>query len=331
MVIDYYSEDIPASKDEKEVYELIPETKTPRNQLQNEEPIEPAEIIVEDDNKNRLHMLNKHFESKMKTKILFSSNSLDTINDKDSIKRNRLLKFTILENELRALMLDIKNDSDDDQLPLRNKVDSLINDINDFKMNNGKDTFVSYWNKQLEKPINEMETEPLDVNIPVCMESSNEFIKLESRITSLEKVVGDVPLNQPAIQDAINDLYRCTNIMLDGGETYKNIEVQVLKLLENCNLYLKNSKKIKDKFEIIPLTDIKLTVLYERVKQLPDFEIFSKKVIERFKSLHKIILDTSHTVEFMKGLENELTTIEARLDDWEEKLDTLEFQFKNKN
>lgn len=52
----------------------------------------------------------------------------------------------------------------------------------------------------------------------------------------------------------------------------------------------------------------------------------SMELVSRLKSLNHIILESTGTIEFMKNLENDFTSIESKLSAWEEKLDSLEDQ-----
>jgi hypothetical protein len=330
MVLDYYSENVPVSNDEQEVFESFPVRKSQNNPIKNEDLHNPGIIIEEDNNSNKLKLTNDDFQSKLKNKIIFSNPLIDKDN-KDLVRRNRLLKFKILENELRSLMNEITQDDESSEQPLREKIDILINDMNSFKLKNKTDTFIDYWDDQLQK-INVANEKHMLSSSPSSIReinpSSSNFLGLESRVSTLENILGPSPSpsNDLSIQDTIDDLYTRINLIVDGGTNIKSIESEITKLIENCELFYQNSKKIKSASEIVPLTDKKICLLYEKVKQLPDFEKFSDKLIKRFKSLNNLIIDTSNTVQFMQGLENELTNIELRLDDWDIKLDKLELQ-----
>lgn len=347
--MDYYSEDVPALADEEQVLESFPDLSVNANSRTRvfsdiDENVDG--LIIETDSLQRSKAKNADFESKIKDRLLYTLENHDNIHRiKDNLpslelkKRNRILRFTMLENELRALMIEIEQDEQDSELPLKKKIDSLVRDIDAFKLNRGKQTFLDYWEGKLSV-VNPPDITQ-DVNLSVNMEhnendndnandSSTLFSEYDSRISELEGKLGYISPydNTPSLQDSINDLYTRTNLILDGGNGVKEVESEILALINNCETYIKDSKRIKDKSEIIPLTDKKLCLLYNKVKKLPEFEGLLDRIIERFKSLNEIIISTSSTVNFMNGLGREMQNIESRLDHWDQKLDHLESQLE---
>ncbi|KAG0681224.1 hypothetical protein C6P42_004308 [Pichia californica] len=341
--VDYYSEDISACDSEPEILEFVPTFSIPETieDHENNENSDPC-LIIENDNSEKMKILNSDFESKIKNQLLFNfPNKQHGVGKKISIEsknNDRLLKFTLLENQLRALMIEIENDDESINLNLKNKVDSLVNDIENFKLRN-ENTFINYWNEKLNtvcdkknddnKNENESENEN---NITIATSAStspeSQFLQFESRVSKLENRLGYDSSNdsKPTVQKVIDDLYLKVNLILDNNNNnnFKPIEDELLKMIENCETYIKDSKRIRDKSEIIPFTDKKLNLLYEKIKNLPDFQSLLEKIMSRFRSLNSLILETSTTIQFMKGLQTELFNIENHLDDWDGKLVKLE-------
>lgn len=343
MGTDYYCENIPVTIDEEEIIELLPISKPSfESSIQNNDLTNNNLIIeTETDILGKCKSDSIDFETKIKNNLLFkhtlNTKTYESSSDLEMKKKNRFLRFMMLENELRALMIEIDNDKEDDEKPLRDKIDVLIGDVENFKISENKDNFIHYWENKLNNVKSNGSDHREVSNKNIKKETANQAITtnreydLESRITNLERQMGSVPLTSstPSLTDIIQDLYTRTNLILDGGDSVKNIETEILKQIENCEIYIKNSKRIKDKSEIVPLTDKKLCLLYEKVKKLPDFSDLLKTLIERFQYLNDLIINTSNTVSFMNGLESELNTIEAKLDSWDSKLSDLETQLDN--
>lgn len=338
MVADYYSQEVSNLDDEEEILESLPVSNA-SNAGGVDENIDSTnqDIVIEQDNIPKLKNLNDDFQLKIKNKMLYSRASGFHTRDKDqeNIRANRLLRFTFLENELRALMLDIEQDSNESQSELRTKIDMLVNDIDTFKLRNGNDTFMTYWNNKLASmslaaPSEMTHTTPAEhTSLGPELAVQKLYTNLESRISTLEDKIGlKVVENSQSVQDSIDDLYTRVNLLLNGNENIREINDEIVKLIDNCELYLKNSRNVKDLSEIVPLTDKKLCYLYDRMKKLPDFEILLDKIIKRFKSLNELILQTSNTVRFMNDLESELSNMDSKLNSWNERLDHFESQLQ---
>lgn len=349
---DYYSEDVPVFENEPEVLESFP---TADNNIYSQNKISEGQfdpgLVIEEDTQVRLKSLSKDFEAKVKEQLLynFTNNTAaksfrKKVNNQssDARKNNRILKFTMLENELRSLMVEIDNDTESVDLNLKKKVDGLVNDIDHFKLGR-PNTFLGYWEEKLNetrarenidikdwKEGNEKEQKENKIGNPkkITKDSDSIALELESRISRLEDSVGYEPSQSmtPTIQDTIEDLYTRVNLILDGGENLNSVETEVLKLIDNCETYIKDSKRVKDKSEIVPLTDRKLCLLYDKVKTLPDFASLLGKIVDRFSSLNDLIVGTANSVSFLQGLEKELSTMESRLDVWDEKIDLFSSQ-----
>ena len=334
---DYYSEDILPCDDE-EIYESFPSiTKTEViNTVQSEEPIEEfenAELIIEEPDINKMKQLNEEFESKLKLELLNGNLRLGgniQTNDKDTIHKNRVLRFTLLEKELRSLMKELKNDQNDLEKPLLEKVDSLINEIDIFNSSNLQNKYIDYWDKKLsEVKLNnaEKEHETEREHDKADISHSDDILQsnLEHRISQLESRTGyQNPDDSRNFKAIIDDLYKRVNILLDNGGNLKTIDEEVTNLIENCELFIQNSKKIKNINEIVPLNDKKLNFLYDKVKKLPEYENLLNNLTLRFNSLQDVIRNAQNTVTFMNGLDQEFKNIESKLDKWDEKINKLE-------
>lgn len=323
MQTDYYSEYIPADEEEEEILESLPEIKEVKI-IENTGLTEPDTYgyIIEENNNNRLVSLNSDFETKIQNKILYS-----TLKENDS--SNKALRFKLLENELRALMIDIDEDADDTNAHLKKRIDTLMNDISDFKKNQAQNTFLNYWDDKLNN-FSDAKTDVSSTtvkNISVAPTAIS-IIDLESRIASLEKqfnITG--PLSyEVSIPKLIEDLNVKTSLILDGGMSMDAIKSEISKLTANCKMYIQNSKKIKDKSEIVPLTDKKLALLYKKIKNLPEIDILISTILGRLESLNQVIIETSHNADFINGLNTEFNMIENKLDSWDTQLDELETQ-----
>lgn len=348
MATDYYSQDVPAAKDEPEVLESLPVVNDPGlGETTNKEEQADPDFVIEEDTQVHLKSIHSDFESKVKAQLLYNftnnvaNKGFRKTPDSQSSevrKKNRLLKFTMLESELRALMVEMDNDSENTDLSLKKKIDQLVSDIECFKLGKKK-TFLDYWDKKLteqaptkERDDIEDESEKEKMITLEPLSTSNEpdtmLLELESRISNLESILGFEPSqgNAPSIQDSIEDLYTRVNLVLDGGSSLKSIEDELNKLITNCEIYIKDSKRIRDKSEIIPLTDKKLCHLYEKVKSVPDFPSFLEVLLERFKFLNQLIMRASASVNFLQGLEGEFSNIEHRLDSWDQNIDVLSAQ-----
>ena len=351
---DYYSENVPVFENEPEVLESLP---TADNSIYFENKISEGQLdpglVIEENTQAKLKSLSSDFETKVKEQLLynFTNNTaakgfFKKVNNQssDARNKNRILKFTMLENELRSLMVEIDTDTESMDLSLKKKVDGLIRDIDSFKL--GKpNTFLSYWEEKLyetaakengvkdekvSKAIDRKEekNEVKHIFKSKTDDSDSIFLELESRISKLEDSLGYEPSQgiTPSIQDTIEDLYTRVNLILDGGENLSSVEAEVLRLISNCETYIKDSKRIRDKSEIVPLTDRKLCLLYDKVKTLPDFESLLGKIVDRFNSLNDLIVGTANSVNFLQGLEKELSTMENRLDAWDDRIDLFNSQ-----
>ncbi|GAV28404.1 hypothetical protein PMKS-001875 [Pichia membranifaciens] len=352
---DYYSENVPVFENEPEVLESFP-TADNGIYLENqtsEEQIDPG-LVIEENTQVKLKSLSSDFETKVKQQLLynFTNNTaakgfLKKVNNQssDARNKNRMLKFTMLENELRSLMVEIETDAESMDVTLKKKVDGLIRDIDSFKL--GKpDTFLGYWEEKLyetaakenvgikdEKASNAIDRKEEKNEVKHNYKSKTDdsdsiFLELESRISKLEDSLGYESSQgiTPSIQDTIEDLYTRVNLILDGGENLSSVETEVLRLISNCETYIKDSKRIRDKSEIVPLTDRKLCLLYDKVKALPDFASLLGKIVDRFNSLNDLIVGTANSVNFLQGLEKELCTMENRLDEWDDRIDLFNSQ-----
>lgn len=323
MQTDYYSEYIPADTEESEVYEVEPKTHK-KESLSIEEPnIEECANLIEEDNRSKLHTLNLEFEQKIKDRLLYSRNERKGTN-------NKALRFKLLENELRSLMYDIDQEAQENNTELKLQIDSFINEVETFKTKQNNDTFLNYWTQKLD-----------DLKIDLPAEKSNnlnlietnldisKLIEIEERLTLLEKRVGinNTHMDQTSLGDVVQDLMLKINLILDGGKSIDLIRSEIEQLTKNCHIYLENSKKINNKSELLPLTDTKLSLLYKKIKNLPDIETTLNVITSRLKSLDEVTLQTAHNADFVNGLNTELVRIENKLDLWEHKLTDLELQF----
>lgn len=339
MTSDYYSADIPACETEPEILESFPTIPT-STELQTDSEIDNDLGLVTDDNPtSRIKSLQGDFETKLKDQLLFSFSNRDTSkkssnNSLEFQKKNKLLKFSMLENELRALMIEIGSDANSEESMLKTKVETLVKDVADFKMAK-QNTFLDSWDSRLSQIERNVTTKNTPSNIELSNNSNPRssqdlsFLEMDFKIANLEKSIGyeQYDVSVPSLQTRIDDLYTRVNLILDGGSNLKNVEKDINLLIDNCELYLKNSKRIRDKSEIVPLTDKKLCVLYDKIKGLPDVAFLLDSIITRFKNLNELILETTTTVNFMCGLKSELSNIESRLDDWNEKIAILEKTF----
>lgn len=337
--IDYYSEDIPACEDEPEILESLPINRINDETTTYDDNSNP-DIITDNTLVDKIRLINSDFESKIKDKILFNSNTNISNNSSqlslESKKRNKLLKFTLLENELRSLMIEIENDNEILNSNLENKINNLVNDVDNFKLKN-KNEFIDYW----ESKLNDLNFKVTSENITLIdkeksdidLNSNSKFLNFESRISNLENKISIDSLDSstPSIRSSIDDLYTRVNLLLDNNDNLRSIENEISKLIDNCEKYIKDSKRIRDKYEIIPLTDRKLNILYDKMKNLPDFNSLIDKIMIRFRSLNKLIIETSNTVNFMNGLKSELLNIDNKLDVWDTKLNQLESNFNKDN
>ncbi|TID13592.1 hypothetical protein CANINC_004854 [Pichia inconspicua] len=323
METDYYSEYLPADAEESEVYEIEPKTCNETTLSVEEINIKDYPNVIEEDNRDKLRTLNSEFEEKIKHRLLYSRNRKHS-ND------NKALRFKLLENELRSLMVDIQEEAQEDNSQLKQRVDSLIDEIETFKTKQNKDTFTSYWTQKLDElKIDSSIVESInDLNITELHTTNCKLTEIEARLALLEKQLGicGTELDQMNLSNILEDLRLKVNIILDGGKSIERIRSEIDQLNKNCQVYLDNSKKITNKSEILPLTDSKLSLLYNKIKQLPDLDKKLNTIAIRLKSLDEITLQTTHNAEFVSGLNKELNRIDNKLDLWEQKLSDLEVQ-----
>lgn len=319
---DFYSEIVPVSAEEEEVYESIPPNHN--RKVTRREENEDEDIVIEEINHSKLQSLNEEFESKVRDKLLYS-NRLNGNENKELIKKNRLLRFKFLENELRALMVELKEENQEDEKPLLDKVNKMVGDISSFKLEQDLDSFVNYWDERLKNVcIPNSNDKKVDIFSKTQVSDTSD-VELESRIAKLERIL-ESRKTDVSLPDAISDLEMKIEAFLTNKQNLQNFEEEIGTLINNCEEYMNKSKRIHDKSEIVPLTDRKLCFLYEKLKRLPEFSQMSMELVSRLKSLNHIILESTGTIEFMKNLENDFTSIESKLSAWEEKLDSLEDQ-----
>jgi hypothetical protein len=343
---DYYSEVVLSEEAEQEVYESIPSERkheivhdvSKPDALINDN--NESGIIIEDANDvSKLRQLNNDFETKMKLQLLQRNQKdlkdlFDNSGNKNSVHENRLQRFTILETELRSLMNEIELDKDDIDKPLKEKVDALVGEIDSFKSKSKQNTYLKYWEEKLASlspqvcispTQNTSNTDISGAKTTFASSSNVTFVQMDDRISKLEKKLGYVdPESTESMKEIIDGLYTRTNLILDGGKAITEIESEIKQLIKNCELYTQNSKRIKDKFEIVPLTDKKLNILLAKIGKMSEYESTLEHIKTRLSSLNDILASSSHTIHFMSGLEEEFTTMETKLDEWERKLNAID-------
>lgn len=325
MQTDYYSEQLKSSVNEDEIFESLPEVSYQKPKIEQSIEITSDDLVIEEDNTSKLRSINSGFEKQIRDHILYSTR-------KENDRSNKALRFKLLENEMRALILEIGEDSDDNTTQLKEQIDRLENDVNEFKNKNQSEIFLNYWNSRINDITTSitvdqhltndnslLSNKSLDLDHTQTLEVENRIAKLEQKLSLSE----DIDLTS-----LVEDLKTKTNLILDGGDSILTAQQEIRVLQKNCETFIQDSKRIKDKTEIIPLTDGKLLALYDRLKKLPDIEVMLTKIMERLQTLNQIVIETAQNADFISGLNNELSHIENKIDNWSNKMNDMEAQLK---
>lgn len=340
---DYYTECIPVASDEEEVLKLSPEIKVQELlDVKDEDDLLLSNvqhlIIEEDPVQSQLNTREQavHLESVFKNQILYNSKKVTTILNDEDKRRKRLIKLKLLESEIKHLKFEIDSDKDAKDDILTKNVDQMMKEITSINddVNNGG--WIRYWKDKLLNVKLENKIESSNVQ-----QDQNEFIiqnensmadekfvlNMDQRLGKIENVLQAITsaTNTLSFEDAINDLYRRTNLILEFGSNAEEVENKIVILINKYEDIIKKvSRKDLSEVDIEQLLDANLANLKQKLQKKPQYGYLTPLVLTRLKNINGIVMKTAEAINFMNGLDSQLNAMELQMSSWSQKLDKLE-------
>lgn len=180
-------------------------------------------------------------------------------------------------------------------------------------------------------------------DIPGKMIGAPEVLLLESRVHSLESVLGYDTVDQGSaprsIQNQINDLTRKINIIYNPEFEIGTINQQIRELNREAEKLATNRKLAQiTSAGNQPVLSTNSTSLETKVSKLydklPEFEAVNAKVpfiINRLKSLHKIHADLGRTIDTVGGIDQMIEELKTDMVSWNRSLQKVNTDLDNQN
>lgn len=248
--------------------------------------------------------------------LINTNEIISRIEDKLNIKsNNKELDTDIehIENQLVNVLLKLKDDiSDEEYIYLKQDVELLNNNINEFKikLENNKDKLsVEEYNDYLNK-VNNFEKRLESLKDKVVKNDSSEYKKLLDKIDDIDKEIVNIDNLNESLNGKIED--DKLSILKDKLNEYEPKLDEILKI-------------VNEKHDNKELDDIQYNNLVNKINDV------KKKVNERINKLNKTNEENINEEDILSMLDGKIDDLEKAIDKVIKQVNILDTPIKDKN
>lgn len=257
----------------------------------------------------KTYRVSETYEQKL-LRITNELQELKIISDKE-MKSNQNQLIENLQNDTDVLLSKLKNTND-------KEIDTILQKFTDIKLDN-----INL--PKLENPINENSSKLLELN--------KRLNKIENKVGLENNEVDPSSTKPQSLQIIINDIYRRINIISNPDFSLNEVTLQVNDLNSKLEIYLRNfNRYLQDNKNepLVSITDKKIDLLYNKIKQLPNLKTLIELIINKLKSINNLINNFDLNLKFLNEIKENMNNLSVEVNNWNEKLNNIDDNL-NKN
>jgi uncharacterized coiled-coil protein SlyX len=229
-----------------------------------------------------------------------------------TVNETRQNKLKRLYMELREVEEEIENDNEptDDLLKLNELYAKITKKTKELKIN------------KLTEASPQLSSIPQSANQGISSKDIGNFQELETRISEIEKTIGNNFKPASSIQSIINDIFRKFKLLSNDKDELRRIESAIGSVNAKLEKSILTRRSDNGKTEISE--DSKISEVYRNFQTFSNYSEELPLIIKRLESLNDLHTRSAHSINIAEELDHNISILKQDFDKWDDSLTKLE-------